>query len=335
MLNMKTWYQHNEAVVLSWNSTANTTHYNLYFDKKNSSGEYERIDHTVFYAKSGVSYVFPDGEYRVLLQSTNANAYTDDGSTWRFADSSWYYFNVGSDPGKPALLNMKSQYQHNEAVAALGHNFVGGVCTRCGADDPNYNPPMPKDPCEGYTDINRNGWYHTAADFAIERGIMGSTQTNALTFEPNTACTRSMIVSILYRLSDSPKVSFEAKFPDVEAGKWFSNAVIWAYQNGIVSGYGDCNFGPNDKITREQMAVILKGYADFMGKNTDKIADLSEFPDCAKVTWSKAAVRWAVAEGLISGKAQGGKTMLDPQGNATRAEVASILMRFIQNIAAE
>lgn len=211
-------------------------------------------------------------------------------------------------------------------IDPLGHHFEGGICSRCGEEASML------DPCEGYTDINRSKWYHSAADFVIARGIMGSTQTNALTFEPNTACTRSMIVSILYRLSGSPKVTYEAKFPDVKAGKWFSDAVIWAYQNGIVSGYSNGNFGPNDKITREQMAVILKGYADYMGKDTNKIADLSDFPDCSKVTWSKAAVRWAVAEGLISGKAQGDKTYLDPQGNATRAEVASILMRFIENI---
>ncbi len=217
-------------------------------------------------------------------------------------------------------------------VGALGHNFVGGVCTRCGEDDPNCNPPTPVDPCEGYTDINRDGWYHSAADFVISRSIMGSTKTDDLTFEPNTACTRSMIVSILYRLSGSPKVTYEAKFPDVKAGQWYSDAVIWAYQNGIVSGYSDGRFGPNDKITREQMAVILKGYADFKGIDTSKIADLSDFPDANKVTWSKAAIRWAVAEGLISGKASNGKTILDPRGNATRAEVASILMRFVENI---
>lgn len=188
-------------------------------------------------------------------------------------------------------------------------------------------------PSAKYTDVPPYGnWAHKGIDFCIDRGIMGSTKTDSLTFEPNTACTRSMIVSILYRLSGSPKVTYEAKFPDVKTGQWYTDAVIWAYQNGIVSGYGDGTFGPNDKITREQMAVILKGYADFKGIDTSKMADLSDFPDCGKVTWSKAAVRWAVAEGLISGKSNNGQTLLDPQGNATRAEVASILMRFIQSI---
>ena len=215
-------------------------------------------------------------------------------------------------------------------VGALGHNFVNGVCTRCGEKDPDYDPSG--DPCEGYTDINGDSWYHSAAGFVIERGIMGSTRTDALTFEPGAACTRSMIVSILYRLSGKPEVNFEATFQDVKEGQWFADAVIWANQNGIVKGFGNGKFGPNDKITREQMAVILKGYATYKGIDTDKIADLSDFSDVNKVTWSKPAVRWAVAEGLISGKTQNGKLYLDPQGNATRAEVAAILMRFIRNI---
>lgn len=207
---------------------------------------------------------------------------------------------------------------------------VDGISAYFGIEIPE--PVDPSDPCYQYTDINRSQWYHSAADFVIDRGIMGSTQTSKYTFEPNTPCTRSMIVSILYRLTASPAVSYEAKFPDVPEGQWYTSAVIWAYQNGIVSGYDNGKFGPNDKITREQMAVILKGYTEYCGRDTSKIADLSDFPDCGKVTWSKPALRWAVAEGLISGKVVGGQTLLDPQGNATRAEVASILMRYIQNI---
>ncbi|MGM9599431.1 MAG: S-layer homology domain-containing protein [Faecousia sp.] len=217
-------------------------------------------------------------------------------------------------------------------VGALGHDFVDGVCTRCGEDDPNYEPPAPVDPCDGYTDINRNGWYHEAADFVISRGLMGSTKTNALTFEPNTPCTRSMIVMILYNIAGTPDVSYTAKFPDVPDGQWYTKAVMWAYQNGIVSGYDNGKFGPNDKVTREQMAVVLKGYADFIGKDTSKTADLSKFPDGNKATWSKPYISWAVAEGLINGKAQNGKTYLDPQGVATRAEVAALIRGFVLNI---
>lgn len=215
-------------------------------------------------------------------------------------------------------------------TAALGHDFADGVCTRCGATDPNWEPPVPVDPCADYTDVDRGSWYHSAADFVIERGIMGSTKTGALTFEPSTACTRSMIVSILYRLSGSPEVTYEAKFPDVPADKWYTDAVIWAYQNGIVKGYDTGLFGTNDKITREQMAVILMTYAQYCDKDTDQTADLSVFPDGSKATWSKTYVEWAVGAGMISGKTNNGKTLLDPQGNATRAEVATILMRFCE-----
>lgn len=210
-------------------------------------------------------------------------------------------------------------------IPALGHNYENGTCTNCGAIEGHC-------PCWDYTDVDRGSWYHTACDFVIERGIMGSTKTEELTFEPSTSCTRSMIVSILYRLSDSPAVTYEAKFPDVAKNMWYTDAVIWAAQNGIVKGYDTGKFGPNDKITREQMAVILKTYADYRGIETDDAADLSVFPDGAKATWSKTYVAWAVAAGMISGKTNAGTTLLDPQGNATRAEVASILMRFIQNI---
>lgn len=210
-----------------------------------------------------------------------------------------------------------------DTAPALGHDFVDGICTRCGAAF---------DPCEGYTDIDRSKWYHEAADFVIERGLMQSTQTDALTFEPNTPCTRAMIVMILYNIAGNPDVSYVAKFPDVPDGKWYTSAVMWAYRNGIVNGYGNGSFGPNDKVTREQMAVILKGYADSLGKDTSKQADLSKFPDGGKATWSKDYLCWAVAEGLINGKAQDGQTYLDPQGLASRAEVAALIRSFVLNI---
>lgn len=190
-------------------------------------------------------------------------------------------------------------------------------------------------PAAGYSDVPPEGnWAHAGIDFAVSRGIMGSTSTGQLTFEPMTPCTRSMIVSVLYRLSGSPDVAYEAVFSDVPEKTWFSGAVIWAYRSGVVSGYGTGLFGPNDLVTREQLAVILKGYTEkLLHKATGARANIADFPDEDKATWSRDAVRWAVAEKLISGKTAGGETLLDPQGKASRAEVAAILMRFIQNIA--
>lgn len=189
-------------------------------------------------------------------------------------------------------------------------------------------------PTADYTDVPaESNWAHAGIDYVVERGIMGSTSTESLTFEPNTNCSRAMIVSMLYRLAGSPETPYEAKFADVTADKWYTPAVIWAYKNGVVSGYDNGKFGPNDLVTREQMAVILAAYAQKMaGVSTDELANIANFPDSNKVTWARDAVRWAVAVGLISGKQGGGTTLLDPQGKATRAEVASILMRFMQNI---
>ena len=161
---------------------------------------------------------------------------------------------------------------------------------------------------------------------------MGST-TSGLTFEPSTACTRGMIVTVLYSLAGKPEVEFEAKFPDVKDKQWYTAPVMWAYQNNIVSGYDTGYFGTNDKVTREQLAVIFKAYAEKIEKrDTTDRADLSDFADSQKTTWSKAAMAWAVAAGLISGKpGANGTTLLDPQGKASRAEVAVILMQFLKN----
>ncbi len=236
-----------------------------------------------------------------------------------------------------------------EVIPASDHDYIAAettaptctkdgsvtyTCTCCGE---TYTEVLPAVECptKDYKDVpNTSNWGHAGIDFCVERGIMGSTTTDDLIFEPGTVCTRAMIVSILYRLSGSPEVEYEAAFPDVPDGQWYSKAVIWGYQHGVVKGYDTGKFGPNDKITREQMAVILKGYTEnVVGKDTSASASLESFYDAKKVTWSKSYVEWAVAVGMISGKIQSdGKTMLDPQGNATRAEVASILMRYIQNI---
>lgn len=182
-----------------------------------------------------------------------------------------------------------------------------------------------------FTDVpDPLSWAHKGIDFCIDCGIMGSTSTDALIFAPEETTTRAMIVSILYRLAGSPETEFEEVFPDVEDGQWFAPAVLWAYREGIVLGYDTGLFGPNDKITREQLAVILKAYTEkSLGRDTSAVASLEDFPDAELVTWSKDAVCWAVAEGLISGRVVEETTLLDPQGSATRAEVASVFMRFI------
>lgn len=183
-----------------------------------------------------------------------------------------------------------------------------------------------------YTDIQKGSWYEAAAKNMIAKGLMGSTNTTALRFEPNTTCTRAMIVTILYSLAGKPTAKYQKVFPDVKDGQWYTAPIMWAYQTSTASGYSNGNFGVNDKITREQIAVILMSYADYIGMDTSVRANLSIYPDAYKVTWSKEAMQWAVGTRLISGKEIAAKVLLDPQGAATRAEVAVIMTNFLKKI---
>ena len=141
---------------------------------------------------------------------------------------------------------------------------------------------------------------------------------------------RAQFAVILHRMNDAPKVAYKATFPDVPDGNWFTDAVLWAADTKVVTGYSDTGkFGPADKINREQMAVMMYRYANYMGYDTSVKEDFSRFNDAAKVNdFAKEAMQWAVGNGIITGKNNG--TALDPQGNASRAECATIIMRFME-----
>lgn len=152
------------------------------------------------------------------------------------------------------------------------------------------------------------------------------TGTSATTFAPNIATTRGMIVSMLYRLEGGPAAG-SANFADVVDGAWYADAVNWAASEGIVSGYSADTFGPNDPITREQLAAILHNYAAYKGMDVTASADLSAYSDAASISdWATDVMQWAVGEGLISGMTE---DTLAPQGEATRAQVAAIFQRFL------
>ncbi|MFQ8759653.1 MAG: S-layer homology domain-containing protein [Intestinimonas sp.] len=174
-----------------------------------------------------------------------------------------------------------------------------------------------------FTDISGH-WAQDAIRYVVDRGLMNGVSDTA--FSPNSTLTRSMLVTILHRLEGTPAASGNS-FADVASGTWYTDAVSWAAANGIVTGYSDTQFGPDDSITREQLAAILYRYAAYKGMDTSATADLANFPDSGSVsTWAGDSVKWAVSFGLISGKDDG---RLDPLGTATRAEVATILMRFL------
>ena len=180
---------------------------------------------------------------------------------------------------------------------------------------------------EHFTDISRGAWYFEAVDYAYRNGLFGGMSEN--TFEPETPMSRAMLVTVLWRMEGEPKEG-ENIFNDVPDSEWFTEPVAWAAKNKIVNGVGDGKFAPEDNITREQMAAILYRYADWKEIKTEKRGDLSTFPDASQVStgWAMEPMQWAVGEGLIGGS--DGKLL--PQGPATRAQVATILMRFIENI---
>lgn len=179
-----------------------------------------------------------------------------------------------------------------------------------------------------FVDVPSGSWYEDAARYVYEKGLMAGTSDT--TFSPNTTTTRGMIVTILYRLEGAPAVSGSSSFTDVAAGRYYADAVAWAAANNIVGGYGNGLFGPNDTITREQMAAILYRYAQYKGYDVTASADLSGYSDAAQVSsYALAALQWANAEGLVNGTSG---TTLTPGGSATRAQVAVILMRFCENI---
>ena len=208
------------------------------------------------------------------------------------------------------------------------------TCTRCGITRTETIPATGNKPCEGgadcpsgkFVDVNPKEWYHPYVDYAVTHGLFGGTSAN--TFEPETAMTRAMLVTVLWRYEGEPEAG-ENTFSDVPNGQWYTNAVAWAAENGIVGGVGNNRFDPNGEITREQMATILFRYAEKKGIDTSKRGSLNIFSDEKQLSaYAKDAVQWAVAEQIINGS--DGKLL--PQGSATRAQVATILMRFIENI---
>ena len=184
-------------------------------------------------------------------------------------------------------------------------------------------------PKADFVDVPADAWYAEAVQYVYENGMMSG--TSETTFSPNLTTTRGMIVTILYRLENEPTVTDTTAFTDVAADQYYANAVAWAAQNGIVSGIDATTFAPNNAITREQMAAILYRYAQFKGYDVSAKADLSVYTDAASVgAYATDAMAWANGAGLITGTSA---TTLTPAGNATRAQVATILMRFCENIA--
>ena len=179
-----------------------------------------------------------------------------------------------------------------------------------------------------FTDVSEKDWFYGDVMFVYENGLMLGTSKTL--FSPHGTVTRGMMATILWRMEGSPVPKGKNGFTDVEAGKWYADAITWTAENGIFAGYGKDKFGPNDPITREQLAAIFYRYAGYKGYDLTVKGNLDKFKNADKVTdYAKTAMGWAVGSGLVKGKSG---NLLDPQGTATRAEIAAMLHRFIEEV---
>ena len=204
-------------------------------------------------------------------------------------------------------------------TAALPEPITPGVDNKKPASKPEVKLP--------FTDVSTSDWFYDDVAFVYKNGLFSGTDSRS--FSPNASMTRAMLVTVLYRLEGEPTVTGRSSFTDVRSGAYYEKAVIWAAANGIVTGTDSTSFSPDAKVTREQLAAILYRYAQYRKLDTDASAKLNSFTDAGSVSaYASEALGWAVSEGLINGAS--GKLM--PKGDATRAQVAAILHRFVKNV---
>lgn len=204
-------------------------------------------------------------------------------------------------------------------TAALPEPITPGVDNKKPASKPEVKLP--------FTDVSTSDWFYDDVAFVYENGLFSGTDSRS--FSPNASMTRAMLVTVLYRLEGEPTVTGRSSFTDVRSGAYYEKSVIWAAANGIVTGTDSTSFSPDTKVTREQLAAILYRYAQYRKLDTDVSAKLNSFTDADSVSaYASEALGWAVSEGLINGAS--GKLM--PKGDATRAQVAAILHRFVKNV---
>lgn len=226
-----------------------------------------------------------------------------------------------TEEGKTCYTWKNTEYgviAFNVATAPLGHKAILGVCERCHSSVPSFQ------------DVPSSSWYYEAVEFAVGKGLMNGTGNGQ--FSPDVTISRSMLVTLLWRYAGSP-VGYTSNFADVPASAWYAQAVAWGAHHNIISGVGQNRFDPDGMLTREQMATLFYRYSALMGLTTTERADLNSYPDNGEINiWSRDAVSWAVATGLIGGTKVNGQTYLQPKGVATRAQLAVIFMRYVQNV---
>jgi hypothetical protein len=232
-----------------------------------------------------------------------------------------------SGNGEPVSINGQALSTGGSATVAIPNSGKTDIVVGIGAK--TYTLTILRNSGTGanpFTDVSEKDWFYGDVMFAYENGLMIG--TGNAQFRPHGTATRGMMATILWRMAGSPAPKGSSSFTDVEAGTWYTDAIAWTAENGIFLGYGNNKVGPNDSITREQLAAIFFRYADYKGCDMTAKGELDKFRDAGKVSdYARAAMQWAVGSGLIQGKPDG---VLDPQGTATRAEIAAMLHRFLE-----
>ena len=292
----------------------NTAEYTFVFEKLNdgrTSGSYTIRSYWTgkYLARSGQTLVMQDEP--------------DDAARWIVFVDSEGYFVIGSEsaPGLRLLYNeVDDRFQLLDTYTYEGTTYQASDLFGIWLYEP--------DPCLAFQDVDPTAWYHEGIDFAVENGLFNGVSSSR--FGVDSTMTRAMFVTVLWRLQGSPAVEGGKTFTDVPAGTWYSDAVAWASSQGIVNGTSETTFTPDAGITREQMAVLMYRYAQWLQLPTDATGSLAGFPDAARVSgYATEALAWATKLGLVTGTTSGNTVILKPQGSATRAQVATILMRFI------
>ena len=240
--------------------------------------------------------------------------------------------------GDTYCLDCGKLVKKGETIPALGHDFGPWTvtkeatctedgtrersCSRCGEKETEVIPA--NCPSQGFTDVDQSKWYHEAIDFVVSQNLMrGMSDT---LFQPDGNMTRAQMVTVLYRLADTPAVEGSVPFTDVKAGQFYSDALVWAYENGIAKGVTDQRFAPHTSVTREQMVVFFARVAQLNGQTVEAKGDLSNYHDADAVSnYARESMTWAVETGLIQGVTT---TTLSPKTTSTRAQIAEVLLRY-------
>jgi len=310
--------------VLAVNYDGDTELYNVKGEKVATlpGSDYQGFSEGLLWHKQGNAYAI----YNLKGEQVTDYTYSYCGESGAFG-----LVNVKRN-GKYFLINAAGEEQNSQGFDAwvrfeshFGDYQIAG----------NYGIVRYLEPGEGlFWDVKEGDWFCDEVYYCYENDILNGTGVGR--FQPDGVTTRAMVVTVLYRLAGSPEVEGELPFTDVEAGQWYSDAVLWANQNEIVNGVGGDRFAPTANITREQIATILYRYSKFTGIEMAEGADLTTFPDSGKVAdFALEGMAWAVAEGLITGTVSGGTTTLSPQASATRAQLATIISRYQQMFPAD